>query len=55
MLLSSYLDEAYFLGIAAEAPPTAHQSILPDYPMRVSTHSAANKGIPSQKNRNAIT
>jgi hypothetical protein len=23
--------------------------------MRVSTHSAANKGIPSQKNRNAIT
>jgi hypothetical protein len=26
MLLSSYLDEAYLLGIAAEAPPTAQRS-----------------------------
>ena len=55
MFLNSYLNEAYFLGIAAEALPTTHQSILPDYPMRVSTHSAASKEIPNQKNRNAIT
>jgi hypothetical protein len=46
MFLNSYLDEAYFLGIAAEALPTTHQSILPDYPMWVSTHPAANKEIP---------
>lgn len=35
-----YLDEANFLCIAAEALPAAHQSVLPDQPMRVPTHSA---------------
>jgi hypothetical protein len=45
MLLSSYLDEAYFLGIAAEAPPTAQQSILPDYPMRVSHTRLPTRGF----------
>ena len=36
-----YLDKTNFLGIATEALPAAHQSILPDQPMRVTTNSAA--------------
>ena len=35
-----YLDKTDFLGIAMEALPAAHQSILPDQPMRVTTNSA---------------
>jgi hypothetical protein len=36
-----YLDEANVLGVAAEALPAAHQPILPDQSMRVTTHPAA--------------
>jgi len=38
-----YLDEANLLGIAAEALPAAHKSVLPDQSMWVSTHTAARK------------
>ena len=36
-----YLDEANVLGVAAEALPAAHESILPDQSMGVSTDLAA--------------
>ena len=36
-----YLDEANVLGVAAEALPAAHEPILPDQPMGVSTDPAA--------------
>lgn len=42
-LTEVYLDEANFLSVAAEALPTAHQSILPDQTMRVSAYPAADK------------
>lgn len=35
-----YLNEANFLGIAAEALPAAHQAILSDQPMGVPTDTA---------------
>mgnify|MGYP006913719574 CR=1 FL=1 len=37
----AYLDEADVLGVAAEALPAAHEPILPDQPMGVSTDPAA--------------
>jgi len=36
-----YLDESDVLGVAAEALPAAHEPILPDQPMGVSTDPAA--------------
>ena len=36
-----YLDEANVLGVAAEALPAAHEPILPDQSMGVSTDPAA--------------
>jgi len=38
---SAVLDEANVLGIAAEALPAAHEPILPDQSMGVSTDPAA--------------
>jgi len=37
---SAVLDEANVLGVAAEALPAAHEPILPDQPMGVSTDPA---------------
>jgi len=39
--LFTYLNEANFLGIAAEALPAAHEPILADQAMRVTTHATA--------------
>ena len=39
--MQGYLDEANVLGVAAEALPAAHEPILPDQPMGVSTDPAA--------------
>ena len=36
-----YLDEANFLGIAAEALSATHESILSNNCMRITTHTAA--------------
>uniref|UniRef100_A0A0V0GR06 Putative ovule protein n=1 Tax=Solanum chacoense TaxID=4108 RepID=A0A0V0GR06_SOLCH len=36
-----YLNEANFLGIAAEALSAAHESILSNNCMRITTHTAA--------------
>jgi len=38
--LKRYLDESNFLGVATEALPAAHQTILPDDRMRVSANPA---------------
>jgi len=40
---SAVLDEANFLGIAAEALSAAHETILPDYGMRISTNTAGTE------------
>jgi hypothetical protein len=37
----AYLDEANFLGVAAEALPAAHQPVLSDQAMRVAADTAA--------------
>ncbi|KAL2552892.1 Ubiquitin-like domain-containing protein [Forsythia ovata] len=37
------LDEANLLGIAAEALCATHQSVLPNQPMRISTHTAVKQ------------
>lgn len=39
--MQKYLDEANFLGIAVKALSAAHQTILSDQTMRVSTHTTA--------------
>ena len=39
--MQGYLDEANVLGVAAEALPAAHEPILPDQSMGVSTDPAA--------------
>lgn len=41
MTVNDYLDEADFLCIAAEALSAAHEPVLSDYAMRISTHTAA--------------
>lgn len=38
--LKTNLDESNFFGVAAEALPAAHEPILSDQPMRVSTNPA---------------
>lgn len=38
--LPNYLNKTNLLGVAAEALPTAHESILPDQPMRIAADSA---------------
>ena len=40
---STVLDEANFLGVAAEALSAAHKPILPDQSMWVTTHTAAKQ------------
>lgn len=42
-LSQTNLDETNFLGIAPEALPTTHETILPDNSMRISTDSAATQ------------
>jgi len=39
--IRAYLDEANFLGVAAEALSAAHETILPDYGMRIPANTAA--------------
>lgn len=43
MFSKHYLNEANFLGIATEALPAAHETVLPDQPMRVSTHATVKR------------
>jgi hypothetical protein len=38
--LSTVLDEANVLGVAAEALPAAHEPVLPDQAMRVAANTA---------------
>lgn len=38
-----YLNEANFLGVAAEALSAAHQTVLSDQPMGVPTDTAVKK------------
>jgi hypothetical protein len=44
----AYLDEADFLGVAAEALPAAHQPVLPDQAMRVAADTAASATTKNQ-------
>ena len=37
------LDKANFLGVATEALPATHETILPDQPMRVSANPAGTR------------
>lgn len=41
-----YLDKANLLSVTAEALSAAHQSILPDYPMRIPAYAAGETQIP---------
>lgn len=47
--LAEYLDETDFLGIGFKALSAAHYPILSNYPMRISTNTAARTKVPLNK------